>query len=215
MTTSTPKAELTLTLTETPMLNDLRHWWETRRADPDSALAFTDAAPQNFAELLDCIYRGAYLFYLAHCGNTVVGAMWLHDMVYDADGTPRAGWLGTYVLPEQRGRHTTETMWLLVREALLACGVRSVYIASHHANIRAHAVAERHLGFHRVDTYPAFASCQGMPTDYVILSMRQEDMVEAWVLAHARAQGYHLSSRAALPKSQDTGHTVRQQMVWA
>jgi RimJ/RimL family protein N-acetyltransferase len=215
MTTSILKAELTITLTKTPTLHDLRHWWETRQADPDSALAFTDAAPQNFAELLDCLYRGAYLFYLAHCGNTVVGAMWLHDMVYDADGTPRAGWLGTYVLPEHRGRHTTETMWLLVREALLACGVRSVYIASHHANTRAHAVAERHLGFHRVDTYPAFASCQGMPTNYVILSMRQEDMVEAWALAHARAQRYHFSSRTTLPKSESISHTVHQQMVHA
>ena len=114
--------------------------------------------------------------------------MWLHDMVYDPDGNPRAGWLGVYVLPEHRGRHTAQTIWLLVHEALTARGVRSLYIASHYANTRAHAVAERHHGFHRVGTYPAFARCQGIPTDFVIFSLRLEDMVEALTLARTRAR---------------------------
>jgi RimJ/RimL family protein N-acetyltransferase len=215
MITPTHEVERPITLTTTPTLHDLRHWWETRQADPDSAFAFTDAAPRNFAELLDCIYSGKYLFYLAHRGYAVVGAMWLHDMVNGPDNTPRAGWLGTYVLPEHRGRHTTYTMWRLVHEALSARGARSVYIASHHGNIRAHAVAERHLGFHRVDTYPAFASCQGVPTDYVILSMRPEDMTEAWVLAHARAQRQSLSFPTPMPKSEDIDSLVHEQMVHA
>lgn len=188
MTTSTPTADLTITLTSTPSLNDLRHWWETRQADPDSRIAFTDSAPRNFAELLACIRNGESLFYLAHDGETVVGAMWLHDMVYDAEGNPRAGWLGVYVLPEHRGRHTADAIWRLVHAALTARGVRSLYIASHHANTRAHAVAERHHGFHRVGTYPAFAYCQGIPTDFVIFCMHPEDRVEALTLARARAR---------------------------
>jgi hypothetical protein len=27
-------------------------WWETRQADVDAAIAFTDNSPQNFVELL-------------------------------------------------------------------------------------------------------------------------------------------------------------------
>ena len=188
MTTPRRETPFDITITALSTLHDLRHWWETRQADVDSVLAYTDDSPRNFVELLECITSGEYLFYLAKRGDTVVGAMWLHDVVYDQDGTPRAGWLGTYVLPEHRGQHTTQTMWLLVRKALTALGVQSVYIASHRANTRAHVVAERHLGFHRVDTYPAFAHCQGVLTDYVILSIRQEDMAEAWALAHARAR---------------------------
>jgi RimJ/RimL family protein N-acetyltransferase len=203
MTTATLEAELTLSLTSTPTLNDLRHWWETRQADPDSAIAFTDAAPRNFAELLACIRSGEYLFYLVHHGETVVGAMWLHDMVYDAEGNPRAGWLGVYVLPEHRGRHTAQTIWLLVHEALTARGVRSLYIASHYANTRAHAVVERHHGFHRVGTYSAFARCQGISTDFVIFSMRPENMAEAWTLAHARASMPRNSRTATAPRSND------------
>jgi acetyltransferase (GNAT) family protein len=152
-------------------------------------LAFTDHSPRNFVELLECIASGEYLFYLAHQGDTVIGAMWLHNMVYDPDGTPRAGWLGTYVLSEHRGQHTTQTMWLLVCKALAALEVQSIYIASHHANTRAHVVAERHLGFHRVDPY------------YVILSMRQEDTAEAWVLAYARARTQRNPTSPAAPQA--------------
>ena len=151
-------------------------------------------------ELLECIASGEYLFYLAQRGDTVVGAMWLHDVVYDPDGTPRAGWLGAYVLPEHRGQHMPQTMWLLVRKALMALGVQSIYIAAHHANTRAHVVVEHHHGFHRVGTYPAFAYCQGVLTDYVILSMRQEDMAEAWALAHARAGMQRIPTSSAAPQ---------------
>jgi RimJ/RimL family protein N-acetyltransferase len=199
MTTPRCEAPFDITITTLSTLNDLRHWWESRQADTEAATAFTDDSPRNFVELLERISSGEYLFYLAQRGDTVVGAMWLHDTVYDPDSTPRAGWLGTYVLPEHRGRHTTQSMWLLVRKALTALGVQSIYIASHHANRRAHVVAERHLGFHRVDTYPAFAHCQGVLTDYVILSMRQEDMAEAWALAYARARLQRLPPRPAAP----------------
>ena len=77
-----PQHADTMTLTAAPALNDLRQWWETRQADPDSTLAFTDQAPRNFAELLDRINSGDYLFFLAYDGDCVVGAMWLHDIVY-------------------------------------------------------------------------------------------------------------------------------------
>jgi len=195
------KTPADITITTVSTLNNLRHWWETRQADSDSAMAFTDNSPRNFVELLERITGGEYLFYLAQRDDTVVGAMWLHDVVYDPDGTPRAGWLGTYVLPEHRGQHTTQTMWLLVHQALTAIGVQSIYIASHHANRRAHKVAERHLGFHRVGTYPAFAYCQGMRTDYVILSLRQEDMAEAWALAHARTITQRIPPSPAAPQA--------------
>jgi RimJ/RimL family protein N-acetyltransferase len=124
--------------------------------------------------------------------------MWLHDIVHDSDGTPRAGWLGAYVLPEHRGASTAQQMWRQMYDASTQRGIESLYIASHHANKRAHAVAERHLGFHRVDIYPAFARCQGEATDFLILSMRQEDIAEAWTLAYERAeQQAHAYERAA------------------
>jgi RimJ/RimL family protein N-acetyltransferase len=178
-----------LTITDTPSRHALRLWWRTRQADPDSTVAFSDDAPRDFEAFCTQITTGAYLFYLARdSARDVVGAMWLHDIVREADGTPCAGWIGTYVLPAHRGLHTTKAMWVLVRAALEARGVRSVYIASHHANTRAHRVAETHLGFHRVGIFPAFARFSGQPTDCVILSMHPEDIGEAWALAYVRAQ---------------------------
>ena len=187
MSTALQRPEFSINLTSDPTLNDLRHWWEARQADPDSMIAFTDDAPQSFAQLLDCINAHEYLFYLAFQEDVVAGAVWLHDIVWSAEGPPRAGWLGTYVLPMHRGRRTTLEMWTLARQDLAAQGVQSVYIASHYANTRAHVVAERHLGFHPVDIFPAFALCQGKETDFFILSMREEDKAEAWALAYERA----------------------------
>jgi len=188
------------TITDTPPRELLQRWWRVRQADPDTARAFTDDAPRTFAELRTLIVTDTYLFYLAHDSiDDVLGAMWLHDLVCDEAGVPRAGWLGTYVLPPHRGARTTQAMWLLIRDALEARGVRSVYIASHHANTRAHRVAEVHLGFHPVGMFPAFARFGGKPTDCMILSMRPEDMGEAWALAYERAshQGTDDRSRNA------------------
>ena len=185
-----------LTIPATPHCDALRTWWRARHTDPDCAIAFSDNAPHNFAALVQCITQDMYLFYLAQTSTgTVVGAMWLHDIVRDLDDTPVAGWLGTYVLPTYRGAHTTQRMWALVREALEARGVRSVYIASHYANTRAHRVAEQHLGFHRVDVYPGFTRFGGQPTDCLILSMRREDTAEAWTMAYARARQSSLVSQ--------------------
>lgn len=187
-------ADHAVTLTGTPAINDLRHWWETRQSDPASTIAFTDDGPKNFSELLDCITSDAYLFYLASYGADPIGAMWLHDIIRTTNDTPRAGWVGTYVLPEHRGVRTTKAMWEIFYKTLTAVGVQHMYIASHYENTRAHAVAERHLGFHRVGVFPAFASCQGRPTDFLILSMNEADREEAWALAQARA--------GAVPKPQ-------------
>jgi RimJ/RimL family protein N-acetyltransferase len=187
MATETLTAPSTLTITDTPSLDDLRLWWHARQTDPDRTVAFTDDAPQDFAGLYHRIATGDYLFYLARDSEQVVGAMWLHDLVRGANNTPRAGWLGTYVLPACRGVRTTQAMWALTREALEARGVHSVYIASHHTNTRAHRVAERHLGFYKVDIFPAFALFGGLPTDCLILSMRREDMAEAWTMAYTRS----------------------------
>jgi L-amino acid N-acyltransferase YncA len=189
MATSTLLDTPMLTITDTPRRADLQTWWRARRMDPDCAIAFADTAPRDFADLYRRITAGEYLFYLARDhARQVVGAMWLHDIVRDANDTPQAGWLGTYVLPGHRGIRTTQAMWTQIREALEGCGVRSVYIASHHANTRAHRVAEHHLGFHKVDLFPAFTYFAGRPTDCLILSMRREDMAEAWAIAYVRAQ---------------------------
>ena len=178
-----------LTLTDTPPHEVLQWWWHVRQADPDTVRAFTDDAPRTFAALHTLLVTGTYLFYLAQDPlGDVMGAMWLHDLVRDEEGIPRAGWLGTYVLPAHRGGRTTQAMWFLMRDALEARGVRSVYIASHCANTRAHRVAEVHLGFHPVGLFPAFARFGGELTDCVILSMRLEDIGEAWALAYERAR---------------------------
>jgi RimJ/RimL family protein N-acetyltransferase len=187
MSTALQRSKFGINLTSTPAFNDLRYWWEARQADPDSMIAFTDDAPQTFAQLLDCINTQAYLFYLAFQEDVVVGAMWLHDIVWGEKALPRAGWLGAYVMPVYRGSHMTLEMWTLFRRDLTERGVQSIYIASHYANTRACMVAERHLGFYPVDIFPAFALCQGKETDFFILSMREEDKAEAWALAYERA----------------------------
>ena len=93
-------------------------------------------------------------------------------------------------------------MWALTRKAVTTLGVRHVYVAAHHANTRAHAVAERHLGFHRVGFCPAFIRCEGVPTDVVILCMHEEDRAEAWALAHARASMQLISQGSCILPSQ-------------
>lgn len=204
-TLSTPlSATSILTITDTPTRAALHTWWSARHRDPDCALAFSDDAPQDFAALGDLIATQAYLFYLASDEEEdVVGAMWLHDLVRDTAGIPRAGWLGTYVLPQHRGLRTTQAMWHLVREAPATRGVQSVYIASHQANIRAHRVAEQHLGFSRVGLFPAFARFQGVPTTCLILSMSQEDMGEAWAAAYQRAWPHRRhAGRDVIPAAQ-------------
>jgi hypothetical protein len=204
-TLSTPlSATSILTITDTPTRAALHTWWSARHRDPDCAIAFSDDAPQDFAALGDLIATHVYLFYLAYDeAEDVVGAMWLHDLVRDADRIPRAGWLGTYVLPHHRGLRTTQAMWHLVREALSIRGVQSVYIASHQANTRAHRVAEQHLGFSRVGLFPAFARFQGIPTTCLILSMSREDMGEAWASAYQRAQSHRRhGERDAVPAAQ-------------
>jgi len=188
-----------LAITDTPARKALQQWWRVRQADPESLMAFTDDAPRTFAALSRCIATGEWLFYLAQAApDDVIGAMWLHDLVWDEDGLPRAGWLGTYVVPASRGARTTQAMWLLIRDALEARGVRSVYIASHHANTRAHRVAEVHLGFHPVGIFPAFARFGGQPTDCMILCMRPEDMGEAWALAYERSRQQEAGRRVRL-----------------
>ena len=181
-------AYATLTITDMPTYDDMYTWWCTRQTDPESAVAFTDDGPRNFLDLRMYLATGAYLFYLAYdsLGN-IVGAMWLHDLVCDETHMPRAGWLGTYVLPTHRGLRTTYTMWTLVRKALESRGIHSVYIASHVANARAHRVAKSHLGFHLVGVFPAFASFGGQQADCLIFSMRPEDIDAAWIFAHERA----------------------------
>lgn len=187
MSTALQHLECGINLSSAPALDDLRYWWEARQADPDSVIAFTDDAPQTFAQLLDCINTRTYLFYLAFQEDAVIGAMWLHDIVWREEGMPRAGWLGAFVLPVYRGFRITLEMWTLFRQEITARGVQSIYIASHYANTRARVVAQRHLGFHPVDIFPAFALCQGKETDFFILSMREEDQAEAWALAYERA----------------------------
>lgn len=202
MATATLASSPVLTLSDTPELNALHYWWEIRQADPETASAYGDGAPQSFAELLARVDTGQYLFYLASHMESVVGAMWLHDIVREHDGTPYAGWLGTYVLPDHRGRHTTQEMWALTHKAVTALGVRHIYIAAHHANTRAQAVAERHLGFHRVGVCPAFMRCEDIPTDFLILCMHKEDRAEAWALAHARASMQLLAQGSCILQSQ-------------
>ncbi|MGE3537380.1 MAG: GNAT family N-acetyltransferase [Candidatus Tectimicrobiota bacterium] len=188
MASSVTLDPLVLTLTARPPREALQQWWQARQADPETAQAFTDDAPRTFAALRLLLHTGAYVFYLAQDPLGVpMGAMWLHDLVRDVSAIPRAGWLGTYVLPAHRGARTTQAMWLLMRARLEARGVRHIYIASHHANTRAHRVAERHLGFHPVGLFPAFARFGGALTDCVILSLHAEDTGAAWALAAERA----------------------------
>lgn len=191
------KSTPVMTITHAPDHHDLQHWWQVRQADPDAALGYADDAPQSFAELVERIDSGQYIFYLAHDADTVVGALWMHDIIRDPDGTPRVGWMGTYVLPDHRGRQTTQAMWELTHNALVELGVQSIYWASHHKNTRSHAIAERHLGLYRVGVYPAFTWFGGEPTDCVIFATYEKDIEAAWHLAKMRVEQQLTATKVA------------------
>src|SRR5262245_35131227 len=64
-----------LTISETPPRHALQRWWCARQADPDTARAFSDDAPQDFTAFSTQIATGAYLFYVARdSAEEVVGA---------------------------------------------------------------------------------------------------------------------------------------------
>ncbi len=196
METPLMKLAPVLTISATPALNDLEYWWQVRQSDPDAASGYADDAPQSFVELVERIDSGQYLLYLAYAADEVVGALWMHDITRDADGTPRVGWMGTYVLPDHRGRQTTQSMWELTHCALVELGVQSIYWASHYKNTRSHAIAERHLGLHRVAVYPAFTLFDGEPTDCVIFSTYETDIGSAWEQATMRVKQQLAASNA-------------------
>ncbi len=183
----------TLTVTDRSMVEALRTWWDARQADPDCALAFADNAPQNFTELCTRIITGAYILYLV-CDDAgeVAGAMWLHDIQRDPDGTPHTGWVGVYVLPASRQTGLATAMWHQVRARLEARGVRRFFAAVHIANTRSQAYATRHMGLHVVKRFAQFTRFGGVLTDCLIYTLHPDDAADAWAAAHARAQQQRL-----------------------
>ena len=181
-----------LHLTQTPSVEELRHWWAHRQADPDCAIAFADTAPQCFAEQLERLRSGTHLLYLGRTlHGEVVGAVWLHDVQYDPAGTPQAGWVGAYVLPAFRRSGMATTLWEHVRRALTAQGTTQVFAAVHIANRRSHAYATRHMGLRCVGLFPAFTRFSGVWTDCWIYTLRSEDADAAWQAAQERARELH------------------------
>jgi GNAT superfamily N-acetyltransferase len=179
----------TLTITDRPTVEALRTWWDARQADPDCALAFADNAPQNFSELYTRIATEAYIFYLVCVeASEIAGAMWLHDVQSDLDGTPCAGWVGAYVLPAHRHTGLAAAMWQHIHMRLEARGVRHFFAAVHIANVRSQVYATRHMGLHVVDRFEKFTRFGGMLTDCLIYTLHPEDAADAWASAQARAQ---------------------------
>lgn len=178
----------TLTVTTQPTVADLQTWWEARQADPSCAIAFADNAPQHFTELCQRIATGAYLFYLVYVEGEVAGAMWVHDMQYQASGTPHTGWVGAYVLPAYRMTGVATAIWQEVRPRLTAQGIRHVFAAVHTANKRSQAYATRHMGLSLVDCFTQFTLFGGVFTDCLIYTLYPEDAAAAWHAAAVRAQ---------------------------
>jgi RimJ/RimL family protein N-acetyltransferase len=176
-----------LSITANPRLNDLRHWWETRQADPDCAIAFADTAPTNFLELLERIVHRDYILYLAtDPEESVVGAIWLHDLQCEPNGTPHTGWVGAYVLPEYRRSHAATILWFQSLVEFETIGVHHFYAAVHHENYRSQMYATRHMGLHLVNLYPDFTRFGGKWTDCLIYTLHPEDAHDAWMAATER-----------------------------
>ena len=188
MTTAT----LTLTVTDQPTSEALQTWWDARQADPDCALAFADNAPQHFTELCTRIATGAYILYLVCDAGEVAGAMWLHDIQHDPDGTPHTGWVGAYVIPAFRQTGLATAMWHQVRARLEARGLRHCFAAVHKANTRSQAYATGHMGLHYVGCFAQFTRFGGVLTDCLIYTLHPEDATDAWAAAHARVQQQRL-----------------------
>jgi RimJ/RimL family protein N-acetyltransferase len=198
MATATLMPTLTLTVTDRPTAEALRTWWDVRQADPACALAFADDAPQNFTELRTRIVTGTYILYLVwENAGEVAGAMWLHDIQRDPDGTPHTGWVGAYAFPAFRQTGLATAMWHQVRARLEARGVRHFFAAVHIANTRSQAYATRHMGLHFVDRFAQFTRFGGVLTDCLIYTLHPEDAADAWAAAHARAHQQRLCAASS------------------
>lgn len=117
-----------------------------------------------------------------------MGAMWLHDMAYNAEGQPVAGWVGIYALKAYRNYGLPALLWKQVRASLEASGVENFYAGVHVKNHRSQAFATSHMGLHLIDLYPDFTLFGGEWTSCYIYTSDARFAAEGWRLAHHRAQ---------------------------
>jgi hypothetical protein len=183
MTTLTITPE-SLTSTSHPSREQLEHWWAEMHADPeDLCVAFNDLMPTDLATFL----RQDLLLVLIHHEEEIASAGWLHDVVRDAHGVIREGWIGGWVAKPFR-RRLGIRCWRLGLEYFLAHGVVHIHSSINTANRASLLFNRRMMGFTVVGIFPQLSPYQGVPTDVYILTRCAEDSARAWQRAEELAR---------------------------
>ena len=175
-----------VTVTATPTIEQLQTWWDAMQCD-DLSVAYNDEFPTSLTDFRLEVEQGTKRLLLALIDGQVIGATWLHDMVYRPDGSVSAGWVGGYTLPAYRGRLGSH-QWLASKQHWEALGIRHFFVAAHIANRRSQAFIARCMRFHRVDISQQFAFYNGELTDVVFYTANRHDAQLARQCAQARAQ---------------------------
>jgi hypothetical protein len=153
-------------------------------ADPeDLRVAFNDLMPVDLATFL----RQDLLLVLIHHEEEIASAGWLHDVVRDAQGVIREGWIGGWVAKPFRGRLGIRG-WRLALEHFLAHGVVHIHSSINTANRASLLFTRRMMGFTVVGIFPQLSPYHGVPTDVYILTRRAEDRSRAWQRAEELAR---------------------------
>jgi hypothetical protein len=173
-----------LTLTIHPSWEQLEHWWAEMHADPaDLLVAFNDLMPTE----LNAFLRQDLLLVLVHSEEEIASAGWLHDLVRDAHGVVREGWIGGWVAKPFRGRLGI-ICWRLVLAHFLTHGVVHIHSSINTANRASLLFTRRMMGFTVVGIFPQLSPYQGVPTDVYILTRCAEDRARAWQRAEELAR---------------------------
>jgi RimJ/RimL family protein N-acetyltransferase len=183
---------LSLTVTATPTLGQLKIWWSEMQNDPTRPIVYTDFMPYALEEFLIPVQQGAIQVYLFLLGDAVGGAYYLHDQSTDADGA--SAWLGAYILPPYRGRHATQA-WHLTLQHCAATGLSRIFAAIRACNRPAQCFITHQMGFTRLGVYTDWSSFEGRLDDVVLYTLRRHDQSLAWVTAEQRARQFRRLSR--------------------
>ncbi len=174
-----------LAVTNTPRPSQMHEWWQAMNED-DLSLAYADSFPRTLTDFRDEIERGEKQLLICLVDGKVAGALWLHDLILDPDGTVSAGWIGCYFLPPYRGKFVAQ-LWKAARRHWETNGVRHFFSAIHVANRRSRILVAQSARFHPVGKFPRFMQSLGQPVDVFIYSLHAEDKKLAMKLAAARA----------------------------
>jgi hypothetical protein len=183
---STTSDNANVRLVSEPSAEELSRYWEARQSDPLVPVFYASTGPRTFADFTSTIASGGYVFRLAFRGPELIGAIWLHDIEYDENGSVADAWIGAYVLPHVRGRHLVRAMWDLFRPECESMGAIHIHGGTRKDNDRGYRVAHAQMDLHDVAIFPQFTTFEGVLHDCYIFTLQRGDEERAWRIAQLR-----------------------------